>query len=283
MLIALVCCLGLFVVDCSKKSDNPLANLGPAHYPTESAPSISLDRLWLVFAAVDNVVPQNSGLYWAELNLPIKRQLLTEPNMSSPTIAPGNNRIAYLVNGHINYYLIAEDSSYTSNIDSLFQTIEYIDDSVLIASAANTIYAIDETIDSVDPVVTGMNPTVIAPDSILYTRQITLTVTAIELLHIPARSISMLALHQDSIDVRGLSISPNRQWLVFTALDQGNRYVYSADLSTSPPTERKLVRCYADNSLVIRDNVVIFTGQDGRFFQTDYFGSKPVAYGVAKY
>jgi len=281
--VSFFCCTGLALIQCSRdRSDDSLANGPPAHFPTEFAPSLSPDRSQIIYAAVDTVVPSNSGIYRAEINLPIRRQLLTVPGISSPTIAPDNNRIAYLVDGKIQYYLVAEDSGYASAVQNQFESIEYIDDSTLIAFAGNSLSRVKEASDSVEVFLSAQYPTIISEDSVLFLRQRTVTVASIELTNLRTRESSILALVEVAMDARGLSLSSNGQWLVYTQLDQGERYVYSVDLKAPTPTHRRLVRCYSDEALIVEENLIVFTGNNGLFFETDYFGSNPTLYGVVK-
>ncbi len=265
----------LLILGCSEKPTRPGGNYVP-RYSFESEPTLSPDRQWVYFIATDTVTPANSGIYRAPISRPASETVLLGESLHSPTIAPDNRTLAYLDAGEIEYYDLLSQTGSSANIRRAFESIQYINDSLLVAQADSSVWLINDRRSMVSHIGRGRDPSALVGDTFIYLAPVDGTAGGIvkcDASFAVRDTIFCIAPHDQPGSARWPAWDPAGSTMVWVYHTSSDTAVYVGQ--GQPSNNRRLAATTQRKALIVRPGTVIFTGNDGRFYQTDYTGSDP--------
>ncbi|MDH3889669.1 MAG: hypothetical protein OEV49_01180 [candidate division Zixibacteria bacterium] len=267
---------GLFFIGCK---EDPTKSGGSGFHPRykiETEPTRTLDGQYIYYIATDTLNLGNSGVFRAEIDKPIRELVLAGEDLHSPTLAPDNNRLAYLNGGIIEYYNLSTQAVDTSSIDREFSSIVYLNDTLLVGRANMSIYIVNEVRGTLINVGNGWHPSVVTQDTFTYTaprhglndvvvkRDASLTVND-TLLTLPLESTWRTILWPGG--------DPSSDRWVWVRSSNNGLALHAVQLQ--PYVDRMLDSTMSEKALLLGPDKIIFTSFDGRFYETDWAGSDP--------
>lgn len=275
------------IVGCGEEN-NPVETNGNGRgsiniggYAIESQPTLSFNRDYIYYIADDTNNSTNSGICFAGVFNPIREKLISGENYVSPTVSSNRDRVAFLKFGKIYYYIVAADSMFQSNISKSYVSIKYINDSLIIGEISNQLNLININNDSVNFLTSGYDPTFYKKDTVVFLKQLEpdqYIINKLTIRAIPDDKTNGININVIPIDT--IISSERIRWASVTPLL--NRYTYSIgdffhnSIYSSSPGDLKKYQIAESNEskpLIINFNKIIYTGEDGRFYYTDYTGS----------
>jgi hypothetical protein len=242
----------------------------PGPYSIETEASISPDGDYIYYIADDTITVIYSGIYRALIANPVREKILYGHSYHSPTVNFDDKTVAYLDSGIVNYYDFSLDSGYVYDSGTTFNSLMYINEDILLAGRSDSFFIVYDSGQSYF-LKTGRDPTFTAPDTFVYIDRTD-------------------SIHYHIIKY-GLPFSPNPETLLTletTAWPRwpsyhapSNRIVYGLEyyhqkfIYTFRPGDSSFF--FLDSStyskpLILKDNLIIYTGPDGRFYKTDSQG-----------
>lgn len=274
MIVAIL--LPLMLVGCSEDSTGSGGGNYVPRYLVESEPTRTLDGRYIYFIATDTINLGKSGIFRAEVDKPIREMILAGENLHSPTLAPNNTTLAYLNGGIIEHYNLLTGTIGTSNIAREFRSIAWLNDTLLVARANWSIYIVNELRGTLINAMTGWYPSVVTRDTFTYTApRYGLSDVVIKCGASPMACDIVLTLPFSMTS--GLILWPGRElssdrWVWVQNTGFGMR-VHA--VQAQPFSDREIDSTMGDKALMLGPDKIIFTGFDGRFWETDWAGSDP--------
>ena len=286
VVVAVISCL--FLAGCNKSSpvssNDDNGNSGDI-YTIETEPSLSPDRNYVYFVAVDTTVLDDDGIWRAKRSNPIREKVFLGKGFHSPTLAFDKRKIAYLKSGHINYYREADSSTWESDINQSFESIVYIGDNRLLGCRSNSIYIINEAEKQVKFLAQGWDPTHVSSGAFIFLNyggnQFSTEFVVLKLQY-PFESIdtvfNIVSLSQGQFP-HWATMEPGNGRLSFTVRSGSENLVYAADPQNDSCWQ--IAASSFNKSLIVSYNTIIFTGVDGRFYQSNFSGTRIMPYWAA--
>lgn len=253
---------------------------GPGLYSIETEPSLSPDRNYLYYISNDTTSSLYRGIYRASVETPVREKILHGLNYHSPTISLDNNTIAYLDSGKINYYRMSDMAKWTSAVADSFESILFVSDSVILANRNDSLFLVDEAEKASAFWIIGWDPTLVSRDTFVY------FVGTDSAYHIVKNNLYNI--HPETLFTvattawpRWPSFDPESNHLAFEIERFHQKFIYSAEVAAD-------TFIFIDSSeyskpYILNHNLIIFTGPDGRFYQSDFYGTKSVPFIYVKY
>ena len=263
--------------DNSTNSDN--SNGDTATTWIESEPSPTADHNYIYYINDDTVSSDKSGIYRARTDQPIREEILHGEGYHSPTIAVNNDTLAFLdSNGIINFYDISEKSLSVSGISDDFNSITFINDSIIIGNREDSLFLVNKRNNTSSFFSLGWDPTLYAIDTFICITQGGTGYYQITRFDDFDTSPNIL---------RGFNISPPSlpRWasaesllnhFVFVIEDYDKKEVYTGTLDTN---DLFLIDSTGFNKpCLINYDFIIYSGPDGRLFQSNFAGTNKFPY-----
>ena len=251
----------------SSHDDN---NSGP--YPMEIEPSLSTGRDFIYYVSIDTAESLNTGIYKRPTGGTAREkvQILHGYNLHSPVIGFDDNTLAYLSSGRVMYHNISDKTDSASKVTDSFASIIYIRENLLLANRDSSLFFIDES-DSLPQFVSyGWNPALVRRDTFVC---ITGEPQKYFITKNNIYGIIPETLFQMNIPAHVIwpSIETTGHRLAFTVDYLSSMYIYSAEAGQGLFTF--LDSSLYPKALILDLNRIIFTGPDGRFYQSDFAGN----------
>ena len=114
-------------------------------YYIETDPTISSDRNYVFFVATDTSDNEisGSGIYYARVVNPIRKLILRGDNYRNPVPSPNNQLIAFIKSGNVKIFNRILDTTTVLTDYKNYSSIIFLNDSILLAEHADTIYQIN--------------------------------------------------------------------------------------------------------------------------------------------
>ncbi len=275
--LPLVVIILAFLISCGDENYGPIGGgSDPGPYTIESEPSLSPDKNFVYYIANDTITYLYSGIYRLDIGVPKREKILYGHTYHSPSVNFDNKLVAYLDANIINYYNFSLDSHYVLDSSSYYESIFYVSNDVLLGNRFDSIFVIDETGFSYF-LLEGRDPTYVAPDSFVYLSGedsvFSILLKNVVLPNLPETLVTIStgtalprwpSLHSVSGRLAyGIEFSQQKFIYTIGQSDTGFVFVDSSDYS---------------KPLLLRENLLIFTGPDGRFYQSDAHGNKTVPF-----
>lgn len=252
---------------------------GFGSYSREIEPSLSADREYIYYVTFDNLIPAKDGIYRARLTDPVREKLLSGSGFHSPTVSFDNTMIAFLHNGRISYFRIAENRVLSSSITDNFQSIVYINENLLLGNRGDSLYLISESGSSVSFFDAGSDPTLFAPDTFVYLVELANKTYGIIMNTYGGGEEGFKMINEVAIDTifsskvpRWVSIEPVLKRFVYTLEGDTINYVYSSEVGSS--TSNLIDATQYLKPYILNFDLIIYPGPDGRFYQSNFNGSR---------
>lgn len=272
---ALLCIILLMALSGCGDENYGLPSSGNGAYNIESEPSFSPDREYIYFTVADTARNINSGLYRASAGAPIREKILPGRDYRSPVINFDNNTLACLNEGRIRYYRISDGQEMASTVTDSFASIVFIRENVLVACRSDSLFSVNELAGVASFVRTGWDPAFYTRDTLvcLDGADDEYAVLKIDAGNVRADTIFTLTTNARP---RWASVLPDGNRLGYTIEFGPQKFIYVGNMQTGD-------FIFIDSSdypksLILNLNQIIFTGPDGRFFQSDLEGKTSVPY-----
>ena len=160
----------ILIIACDEEYYQPTGGTGePSQNFIETDVSLSFDREYIYFSVRDTIFEGSySGLYKARTTQPVREKIYHGENYKSPTINFDDNILAYLFEGRIHYYDIANDTLKNSGIIGEFESIVYVNLDVLMAARNDSLFLTNEIDSSYSYLRDGWDLTLVAADTFLF-------------------------------------------------------------------------------------------------------------------
>ncbi|HHI03715.1 MAG: hypothetical protein DRP51_02110 [Candidatus Zixiibacteriota bacterium] len=275
--------LSVLIVACDDEYYGPTTGNGdgPSANFIETDVSLSPDREYIYFSVRDTIFGLYSGLFKARVTHPIREEIYHGEYYKSPTINFDNNILAFLFEGRICYYDIAEDTMKTSGIDDQFESILYVNLDVLLAARNDSIFLTNEEDSSYQYLRDGWDPTLVAPDTFLFidsSDNYTFHILKDNLEEINPETLYTII---TGAFPRWPTLEPNSGHLAYGIEFWDQKFIYSGVAGESPLPGETLT--FIDSSeyskpYILSYNQIIFSGPDGSLYQSDFKGAKSVPF-----
>lgn len=242
----------------------------------ESEPSLSPDGNYIYYISTDTTDSFYSGIFRISLDNLSRQKLVHGTGYHSPTVGSDNRTVAYLKDGRINYFSLANLSGRESPVTDTFYTIFYLRDTILIGGRNDSLFLITDSGEvSRMPIESGWDPCYIAEDRFVYFSG--------EASDFYAFRTTIFAIDPDSDTLLHLSMSARPHWptlaenfdhIAFDIFDGAYRFIYTAPLGGNSP--RFIAESEHIRPLYLNDGRLLFTGPNGRFYYSDYEGAPAV-------
>jgi len=271
----------LVAVSCNKEypviisgGDGPTTS---ANYSIETEPTLSPDGQFLYYIAMDTLLPEKNGVYCAQISAPRREQLLAGAAMHSPSASFDRSTVAFLAGGVLNYLDAGDESSSPAGVPLSLQTVIYINDSMLVGCSGTRLYLVNSGDSTFSEVGTGTDPTFYAPDQFI--ALLAVQTGSYLILKFTVRFLDgEISTTIDTLDA--LTSNGRIRWV---SLDPGgSRYVYVEQLDEENRVTTGQVGSSVRYSIATTDylkpcmlgfNKLIYSGPDGRFYQSTFDGS----------
>ena len=257
-------------------SEKPVDSNGSetGRYLVETEPTLSLDGQYVYLVATDTVISGNSGIYRARVGKPVREKVLAGNGLHSPTIAPDNFTLAYLSGGRISYYDLSTGNSSASSVTGSFESIQFLNDTLLVAQIASAVYLVNESGNTKTLVAEGWEPSAAVRDTFIYVVPIpgyAYGIVKCDASLMVRDTIFYVSVLDNSGIVRWPSWNPSSDRLAWVHDDTRSLQVHVG--AVQPYGDREIDITAHEKALMIHPDLVIFTGPDGRFHQSNFAGS----------
>jgi hypothetical protein len=258
-----------FLITCDDDNDLPNGTAGPEYYALETEIARAPGEQYIYFITTDTVTPINTGIYRAHIANPIREKILAGTEFHSPVGAPNNHTVAYLQDSIIHYYSLISRTIKISILPDKFTSIVYVNDTLMVACRDTSLYLIDETDSTVNFFGYGWDPTYIGPNQFAYfVRESSLCLLKVS--DIYEESVNILRTLPGSTVGRWPTVIPAMERVVYSIEKSDTSFIYSFQIGLTPTkidTSLYSQACLADLDLIL------FTGPDGRIYQSDFAGN----------
>lgn len=278
----------MLVVSCSEKkpvtSSGGGSNGNESYYRIEIEPSLSFDRSTILMVRADTLLKTLNGIYSAQINNPIRIEEYLGKNITSPTLAVNSKIVAFLQNSRLYIYNKSLDSIYLFPIERSFQKILFINDTLLIGAYHEEIYSLNYPLLDIDTIASGFLPTAYITDTIAYLLADSPSRYLLYLLPI-SQEPNKNSLANNPIDTiyasrpESFGIEPSMNRYCYSIWN-GQEYVIYAG-GPGNETDHQVAKSDFSGVVMLDYNRIIYTGDDGRLYQTDFQGSSSVPYWAA--
>jgi hypothetical protein len=270
--------IAVFLLSCDNDTGVTPAtpNGGPDRYRIETEPTLTPNRNYIYYITTDTSNTAKSGIYRAKAKKPVREEVLLGEGFHSPTLSPDNNTLAFLESAKINYFRLSDQSRWKSSVTDGFESIVFVNDSLLAACRYNSIFLLNENSGIADFFTDGWDPTLVMPDTIVYL--IEDTIGSVNTYRIVKNDISNN--QPDTIlNIGHLELFEFPRWptlepligrLTYAVRTPIINYVFSAEIGSGVSTHIDTTRY--EKPYIINYDLIIFTGPDGRFYQSDFSG-----------
>ncbi|UCD62928.1 MAG: hypothetical protein JSW34_09210 [Candidatus Zixiibacteriota bacterium] len=281
-------CIGILAVllmSCENKdyTSDSGDDLPTVVYSIEDEPSLSDDREYAYFVALDTLFPGNTGLYRARVTDPVREGLLGGSGLHSPVPSFDGTRVAFLSGSSINYLNLADGSVVSSGVSGNYTSIIFVDDSTLIGCVGQLLYEINVDDSSVAFIGNGYDPTFYQPDVFIYLTELSTDTFGI-MRYAPGSDIPQAAQADiDTLDtiisgdrVRWVSVDPSSQHYVYLIEGADSNYVYTSTIGSEDSS--LVARTRGSKVILVNHDMVLYRGGDGRLYQSDFRGNQKLPF-----
>ena len=248
--------------------NNPPLPQGP--YPIETEVSLTPDREYIYYISTDTVVSGKNGIYRARVSIPVREPVLLGDSLHSPVVSLNSSTLAYIDSGRVHYYNLVDKVIQPSALIDSFESVIFVNDTLLVAARDRWLYLINEKQQTSTFFAYGWDPTFVARDTFVYWKGFDST-------YIIIRTDIDKSYPQT---LYNLKTGATPRWPTF---DKGlNRIAYGVEWHLEKHVYAVQVNDSAhfiadveySKPYLIDYNRVIYTGPDGRFYQSDFYGEK---------
>lgn len=264
------------LVGCEEKaivSGPPRKPSGP---PIETDPSLNFARNTIYYVHTDTLYPENNGIYRANAANPLRYKIVDGLTVTCPSASPDESKIAFLDNGLLRFYDVSGDRVSDLDIDSIFSTIFYVNGEQLIGEINNRIYLVNLSDSTVALFRDGIAPSPDRAGFFLWVYQGPGPEKDIVLTSVPLDSNETAFAYNAGEAIQAVSRYLNSDRYAFVT-GSGSTLVVRTRIGSTGQTYAVTTTKYPTALLVGFDRV-IFTGDDGRFYQSNFDGSHIIAY-----
>ena len=273
---SIVCLVCVLLAACGEKSIDTSRERTPTGPPIETEPKLNFAGNTVYYVHTDTLYPENNGIYRANAANPLRYKVVDGLTVTSPSASPDESKIAFLDNGLLRIYNAASKSVTNLGIDSAFSTVFFVYGDQLIGEIHNRIYIVNLVDSTVSLYREGIRP---SPDRAGFFLWLDLKAGSekdIVLTSVPLDSNETAFEYNEPIAIQYLSRCANTDRYAFVT---GNGPTYtvctrlggSAGVSTIQTTAHPWV-------LMVGYDVLIFTGDNGRFYQSNFDGTSIIEY-----
>jgi hypothetical protein len=254
----------------------------PDIYTIETEPSMSPDRDYIFYVAIDTTTLDEDGIWKAKRKNPHREKVLLGNGFRSPVLSFDNNTVTYLKNSRINYYRMSDNSSWSSNINQSFESIMHLNGNLMLGCRDDSIFIIDETNRKVNYFKKGWDPGLVSPDNFIYMTEIEIQGIRDYIIvksYYPSEFIDTVynigSLPPGSI-ARWPTMEPQQNRISYTIETFNINYVYATEQDVD--SSWLIDTSKYNKSCIISYNGIIYTGQDGRFYLSNFRGTTKMPY-----
>ena len=281
--------LVLLFISCTEQTPvnnvNGNNNNETSFFRIEIEPSLSFDRNTLLMVRADTLIPSLNGIYSAQVNNPIRTEEYLRDKIISPTLGVNTNVMAFLRTSKLYFYDKLLDTSYISSLSQSFQMVIFLNDTMLIGEILQSIVTISYPSLNISTLAEGFLPAIYRADTIAYLNSFTSSVHIIHLAT-PTKILSLPSVGGDiAIDTifasrpKSFSIEPNSRRYCYSLWNGQNFDIYSG--GSGNETDKKIAESDFSGVIMLNANSILFTGNDGRLYETDFLGKISIPYWAA--
>lgn len=261
------------LVGCGDEYYGVNGNGNGGSYALETEPSLSPDRAYIYYISSDTAYDRYNGIFRTSVASPIREKIFHGEGYHSPTIGFDNNTVAYLESGQIRYFRISDMTGWQSNFTDVFESIIFIHDSILLANRHDTLWQVQESEELLFRFPhRGWDPTLVTKDTFVCFAGEDLTYHIIKHNVYSTRPETLHTI-TTSGRPRWPTYDPQSGRLAYCIEMPGERRIYSAEDTPIFIDSSSFSKPY-----ILNWNLIIFTGPDGRFYQSDFYGTKSVPF-----
>jgi len=268
--------LAVVLISCGDEYYGPDSAIAGA-YNVETEPSLSPDKQFIYYISTDSARNRYSGIYKAALGAPIRERVLFGNNYHSPVLNFDNNTLAFLEFGRIKYFNLAGMTTYVSAVNDSFESIIFLNESIIIGNRRDSLFSVNESNETSLFAALGWDPTSIARD------------TFICFVHGSSpqhyKVMKNNAGNTNSEVLLDVITDTRPRWPTFDPTSGRLAFSWNLNEKTHIFTAEMLgyTRNLVDSSdfpkpHILNLDMIIFTGPDGRFYQTNFRGTKSIPF-----
>jgi len=277
----------LLVISCGEDDENFISNSDtPAtEYSLETEPSLSADGQYVYYVAADSRVQGKSGIYRAPVTAPRREQLCSGDGYHSPVQSFDGATVAFLSGSSINYLNVASGSISPSGIAGSYAAIVFLNDSIMVGCSAGSLYLIHCSESSSTLLGPGVDPTFYWPDQLVCL--VRSAGAYLMLMYSLSQTEEGFAVRVDTLQrlstagvIRWVSIAPGGSRYAYVEQLDGQNRVYTGQIGSS--SRISIAATNHPKTCMLGPNMIIYSGPDGRFYQSSFDGSSQAPFWYAE-
>lgn len=271
-----LCCMLIF---CGEDDSNYISNSGTSpstEYAVETEPSLSTSGQYVYYVAADGRVPDKSGIYRAPVTAPIREQLRSGTDFHSPVQSFDGSTVAFLADGSINYLSLANGSVSPAGVAVKCAALVFLNDSLMVGSSGGSVYLINRNDSELTLLGSGSDPTFYWPNQFVCLVRsaggyliLMYTVSQIED-RFDMRVDTLQKLSSAGV-IRWVSMAPGGSRYAYVEQLDGRNRVYTGQIGSS--SRVSVAATNHPKTCMLNANALIYSGPDGRFYQSSFDGS----------
>jgi hypothetical protein len=266
----MVLLIGL-LAGCSEKAVDTSRPHRPTGPPIESDPKITFDRTTIYYVHTDTLYPENNGIYRANAANPLRNKVVDGLTVTSPSASPDESTVAYLENGLLRMYDVAADSVIDPGIDSVFSTFFFVTGDQLITTTADRIFLIEIASFSLHQFRDGRSASPDISDFFHWIDQEPGQSPSVTLTRVSLDSNEIAFQYPGAASIRAISRYANTDRYAYVTGGSAPYTVWTRANGTG--LTHSIASTTFPHVLMAGYDVVIFTGDDGRFDQSNFDGT----------
>ncbi len=261
--VLLACCSGDEVVDFNTDF--------PAYYPIESEPALTPDRQSIYYVRADTTALKKEGIYRLLVARPEREEILAGSNYHNPSSLARQLAVAFLDSSKISIYRLYDSTHVAVNVGGSYSSLLYVNDSILIAGTDSGLYRVNLHDNSVVRFNDGWDPTMLSGDTIACIHPAGLDKFAVVLQPVFDTLGQSLAIIPSVDRPRWASVEPRLRRFVYALPSGAGFIIYSQEKGDN--AVHTIGGSRYPQACMIDFNLLILTGPDGRFYQSDFLGT----------
>jgi hypothetical protein len=249
----------------------------PVSFAIETDPTLSPDGRYVYYIRTDTMFLDRSGIYRANSADAIRSPVLTGTDFSSPSVSPSGDSVAFIRNGQVWFYRPSDGRTLASGIDFPASSVLYIDgQTILLNTSVSSLSQWDLADGSELRNWAGRNPSLVGPNTIVYLQSGGTDRENV----IECNFGSQIDIILETIST-SLGINPpfwpdlgsGGDYLVFTLGSGAGEYKVIVTRPATTSGRDTVATASAPKAIFLPDGRIVYTGEDGRLWQTSVTGS----------
>jgi hypothetical protein len=262
---------------CNSKNDSVNFGSGfPAYYPIETQPEITPDRQYVYYVRTDTSQLSQDGIYRLKIVRPEREEILAGTGYKSPSSTARQLSLAFVDSSRLVLYGLVDKKRDTLHASRLFNSSLYINDSTLVAGDDTALYRLNTNDSSIVEFEFGWDPTVLDGDTIAFIRP-----AGVGTYQVIAQTVfdtvgQVVATIPSPERPRWASVEPRLRRFVYAVPNGADFAFYTGEQGSS--STNLVAGSTHPKACMLDFNLLIFSGPDGRFYETDFAGTIAVPF-----